>query len=267
MGRPMKAITSEANPTFRAWLRLATQARAVRRQRQALAEGLHLAQAALEQQVPVEAVLLRRGTRAAEAERLACMAAAGGAAAYELAATLFDRIAPVQHGAGLMLIVAVPEHAAPVAATHDLLYLDGLQDPGNVGTLLRTAAAAGITEVMASPATAALWSAKTLRAGQGAHFRLRLHEQVAASALPAMLDGPWIGADAHGAVSLWSTELPAGSLGWIFGTEGTGLSAAARAICRKRVSIPIDAAAESLNVAAAAAICLFERRRRLLPSL
>jgi TrmH family RNA methyltransferase len=179
---------------------------------------------------------------------------------------LFDRLSPVEHGVGLMLVVEVPAFTLPVATAHDLVYLDGIQDPGNVGTLLRTAAAAGVQSVLSGPTAAALWAPKTLRAAQGAHFRLRLHEQVAAEALPAMLDGPWLGADAMAGTPLWSTALPERAVGWIFGAEGAGLSPAARAVCRQCIRIPLDAAAESLNVAAAAAICLFERRRRLCPS-
>lgn len=144
-----------------------------------------------------------------------------------------------------------------------MMYLDGVQDPGNAGTLLRTAAAAGIGDVLAGAATASLWSPKTLRAGQGAQFRLRLHEQVNPDALPSLLDGEWIGADARGGDSLWTALLPAGPVGWVFGGEGAGLSAAARSVCRRVISIPIDSAVESLNVAAAAAVCLFERRRRI----
>lgn len=259
----MKPIISPANPAFKSWLRLATQPRSARQQRRALAEGLHLAQAAIEAGAEVESVLLRRGTLAADVERLAARAASTGAAVYELAAPLFDRLSPVEHGVGLMLVVKVPTFALPVAVNEDLVYLDGIQDPGNVGTVLRTAAAAGVQAVLSGPTAAALWAPKTLRAAQGAHFRLRLHEQVAADALPAMLDGPWLGAAASAGASLWSTELPGGAVGWIFGAEGAGLSPAARAICHGLVSIPIDAAAESLNVGAAAAICLFERRRRL----
>lgn len=263
---PVKPISSAANPAFRAWLRLATQPREARRQRRALAEGLHLAQAAVQAQAAVEAVLLRRGAGGGDAERLAETALARGAQGFELAPLLYDRLSPVEHGAGLMLLVAVPDAPLPARARHDLLYLDGVQDPGNVGTLLRTAAAAGIGEVLAGPTTAALWAAKTLRAGQGAHFRLRLHEGVPAEKLPAMLDGPWIGADARGGTPLWTAPLPEGPLGWIFGAEGGGLSAAARKVCARCVSIPIDSAVESLNVAAAAAVCLFERRRRVYPS-
>jgi TrmH family RNA methyltransferase len=262
----MKPITSAANATFRGWLRLAEHPREARAQGRALAEGLHLAQAALDASIAIEAVLLRHGPASPQVARLAEAALAGGAAGYELAASLYDRLSPVEHGVGLMLVTTLPQHPLPAKAQRDMLYLDGLQDPGNVGTVLRTAAAAGVQDVLAGPATAALWAPKTLRAGQGAQFRLRLHEQVAAGSLPGLLAGEWIGADAGGGEPLWSIALPAGPVGWIFGGEGAGLSEAARAVCRRRVSIPIDAAVESLNVAAAAAVCLFERRRRLAAS-
>ncbi len=259
----MKTVTSAANPGFRAWLRLAQHPREARGQGRALAEGLHLARSALDASTTIEAVLLRQGTADPEAKRLAEEAMAVGAAGYELAAPLYERVSPVEHGAGVMLVVTVPAPPLPSGARHDLVYLDGVQDPGNVGTLLRTAAAAGVRDVLAGPTTAALWAPKTLRAGQGAQFRLRLREQVAADSLPGTLEGTWIGADAHSGEPLWSARLPAGPVGWIFGGEGAGLSAAARAACQRLVSIPIDRRVESLNVAAAAAVCLFERRRRL----
>jgi TrmH family RNA methyltransferase len=261
-----RAIASPANPAFKAWLRLATHPREARAQHRALAEGLHLAQSALDAGTAVEAVLLRQPTHGIEVERLAAAAIAAGARRFELAPALYDRISPVERGAGLMLVVCVPQHAPPQGARGDMLYLDGVQDPGNVGALLRTAAAAGVGDVLASPATAALWAPKTLRAGQGAHFRLRLHEHVAAASLVEVLQGSWIGADAGQGEPLWTTPLPAGPMGWIFGGEGAGLTGPARAVCQRIVSIPIDAAVESLNVGAAAAVCLFERRRRLSTS-
>ena len=261
-----QAIASPANPAFKAWLRLATHPREARVQHRGLAEGLHLAQAALDAGALVEAVLLRQRTHGAEVERLAAAATAAGARRFELAPALYDRISPVEHGVGMMFVVSVPQHAAPKRVRRDMLYLDGVQDPGNVGTLLRTAAAAGIGDVLASPTTAALWAPKTLRAGQGAHFRLRLHEHVAAGSLIEALQGSWIGADARRGEPLWATPLPAGPVGWVFGGEGAGLTEPARAVCHRLVSIPIDVAVESLNVGAAAAVCLFERRRRVSTS-
>jgi TrmH family RNA methyltransferase len=232
-------------------------------QQRTLAEGQHLAQAALESGATIEAVLLRHGARGADLDRLTSAAIAAGAGDYELDGALYDRISPVEHGVGLMFVAAVTQHALPNRAQHDVIYLDGIQDPGNAGALLRTAAAAGIRDVLAGPATAALWAPKTVRAGQGAHFRLHLHEQIAPDTLHRVLDGCWIGADAHGGEPLWTAALPAGPVGWVFGAEGAGLSAQSRSVCERLVSIPIASAVESLNVAAAAAVCLFERRRRL----
>ncbi len=265
----MIAITSESNPSYRRWLRLATVPRAVREFGQTLAEGLHLAQAAGDAGFPVEAVLVRRGAAqgavAAMVQALLCARAESGGSppCYEIAPALYDRIAPVERGAGLMLLVPVPRPERPHAAEEDLLYLDGVQDPGNVGTLLRTAAAAGIRHVLASANTAGLWAPKVLRSGMGAHFRIAIHEHVATHELPAMLRGEWIAAVAHDAAPLWEAELPVGRpVGWILGGEGAGITAESLAVCARRVCIPTSGFVESLNVSAAAAVCLFERRRR-----
>ncbi|BAP88670.1 RNA methyltransferase, TrmH family [Burkholderiales bacterium GJ-E10] len=268
----MIEITSESNPSYRRWLRVATAPRAVREFGQALAEGLHLAQAARDAGFPVDAILLRRGAAqgavaAMVQDLLRARAASGGSPlpCYEIAPALYDRIAPVERGAGLTLLVPVPRPERLHAADEDLLYLDGVQDPGNAGTLLRTAAAAGIRHVLASANTAGLWAPKVLRSGMGAHFRIAIHEHVAAHDLPAMLRGEWIAAVAHGAATLWETDLPAGGpVGWILGGEGAGITAESLAVCARRVCIPTSGSVESLNVAAAAAVCLFERRRRVV---
>jgi TrmH family RNA methyltransferase len=116
--------------------------------------------------------------------------------------------------------------------------------------------------VLASEGTAALWSPRVLRAGMGAHFRIGLHERVRPEQLPGVLAGAWIVAVAHGAPALWQAELRAPALGWIFGAEGNGPSAQSLAVAQRRVCIPTSAAVESLNVGAAAAVCLFERLRQ-----
>jgi TrmH family RNA methyltransferase len=189
-------------------------------------------------------------------------ATAGTIARYELAPALYERLAPVEQGAGILLQLPIPSVQLPEHAHADLVYLDGIQDPGNVGAIIRTAAAAGVAHVLAAPGTAALWSPRVLRAGMGAHFRIGLHEHVGPEQLCATLQGDWIGAVARGAPAPWQLELDkdAGN-GWIFGGEGAGISAQALAICRHRVCVPTTGAVESLNVAAAAAICLFERVR------
>jgi TrmH family RNA methyltransferase len=257
----MKSITSSANPTYRAWLRLATQPRQVRAQRTTLAEGVHLCEAVLTATHPVEAVIVRAGGGSEERRQLMTRLAALSVPTFELAAGLYDALGLVEHGVGLAVVIPVsPEARTPLDG--DALYLDGLQDPGNVGALLRVAAAAGVRHVLASPQTAALWAPKVMRAAQGAHLRLDLREQVAAEQLAA-LSVQWIGTDLAAATSLWEADLPTRPVGWVLGAEGQGASSAALAVCAMRIKIPLASGVDSLNVATAAAVCVFERQRRL----
>lgn len=256
----MKAITSAANPRFKQWQKLATQPRSVRQLGLTLAEGLHLAQAALDAHVEVESVLLRQG---APLDAMHSLLQRTHAPIYELSAALYDALAPVEHGVGLMLVLPFAAAALPQRPNADLIYLDGVQDPGNAGALLRVAAAADVAYVCASPTTTALWAPKVLRGAQGAHFSLQLIEQVTPEQLRELQGVTWIGAAAHQAQALWRAALPQTPLGWMFGSEGQGLSEPAHALCDLSVSIPLNAAVESLNVAASAAVCLFERKRRL----
>ena len=258
----MKLLTSDSNPLFRRWLRLATTPRATRELGQSLAEGLHLAQTIGRSQWPVNAALVRRGTSDEAVER-ALAQLPPRTEHYQLAAALYDRISPVEHGVGLTLVIPVEQAPPPVASREDVVYLDAIQDPANVGAVLRTAAAAGIAHVLCGPSTAAAWAPRVLRAAMGAHFRIRISEGVGAEALGDSLAGDWIGAVVQDAPSLWACELPRQAVGWAFGSEGGGLSQAVLARCMLRVRIPLSRDIESLNVAAAAAVCLFERRRRV----
>jgi TrmH family RNA methyltransferase len=257
----VKVLTSDANPLFRRWLRLATTPRAVREFGQTLAEGLHLAQAIGQSQWSVTAALVRRGTDD-EAIGRALDWLPPQTPRFELAASLYDRISPVEHGVGLMLVIPIGQAPLPVASREDLIYLDAIQDPVNVGAVLRTAAAAGIAHVLCGPSTAAAWSPRALRAAMGAHFRIRISEGAGADALDTALDGSWIGAVVQDAPALWGCDLPQRAVGWAFGSEGAGLSTAVASRCALRVRIPMVGDMESLNVGAAAAVCLFERRRR-----
>jgi TrmH family RNA methyltransferase len=259
----MKSIASEANPRFRAWLRLAESPRQIRLAGRTLAEGIHVIEAARIAGHPIEALLVRRGAQGDAVERLRAQLEGDGIDCYELTAALFDRLSPVERGAGLIAVIGIGCAPTPSALAADALYLDGVQDPGNVGALLRVAAAAGVRHVFAGPGTAALWAPKVVRAGQGAHFGLALHDVIDPADLKRALPGPWIGTDAHAATSLWETPLPAAPIGWLFGAEGRGLSAGARAVCDAYVTIPMAPTVESLNVVSAASVCLFERRRRL----
>jgi TrmH family RNA methyltransferase len=132
--------------------------------------------------------------------------------------------------------------------------LDGLQDAGNVGTILRSAAAFGFRQVLAVKGTAALWSPKVLRAGMGAHFGLRLIEGLAVEDLEA-LRVPLLATSSHQGEFLHRAALP-WPCAWVLGHEGQGVSAALAARAAAFVRIVQPGGEESLNVGAAAAICL-----------
>lgn len=169
--------------------------------------------------------------------------------------TLSGLESPAQIGAELTLPAAPA--IAPGAAT---VVLDRLQDAGNVGAILRSAAAFGVRQVLALKGTAALWAPKVVRAGQGAHFGLSLVEGLTVGDLAA-LAVPLVATSSHTGHLLNRVELPS-PCAWVMGHEGQGVSAELMARCALTVGIPQPGGEESLNVAAAAAICLYESHRQ-----
>jgi TrmH family RNA methyltransferase len=138
--------------------------------------------------------------------------------------------------------------------------LDRLQDAGNVGTLLRSASAFGFSQIVAIKGTAALWSPKVLRAGMGAHFGLHLVEAADEAALDA-LALPLLAASSHAEHALHAVDLP-WPCAWVMGHEGRGVSDSLIERCAMTLRIPQPGGEESLNVAAAASICLYESARQ-----
>lgn len=163
---------------------------------------------------------------------------------------------------GVLFLARHHAPALPARITGDSVWLDRIQDPGNVGTLLRVVAGAGLRQVLLSAGCAQAWSPRVLRAGQGAQFVLEIHEGVDLDAVarrtPVRLFAAALGA---GAQSVHDVDLRAPTA-WIFGNEGQGVAPELLAQVHCRVCIPQDAAVESLNVAVAAGICLFEQRRQ-----
>lgn len=258
----MKRIESRDNPLVKRVRALAGAARDCRKFGQTLLDGQHLLAEAISRRWPLQAVLFSdHGLRKAE---IAALAAAldGVTACASLPDALFAQLSPVDAPLGVLALIDLPQPAMPPQLDDSVLVLDGVQDPGNLGSILRTAAAAGLDEVLLGAGCAQAWSPRVLRAGMGAHFALRIHERVE---LPAALDGfagPVLatvpGADAG---NLYELDL-ARPLAWLFGGEGQGLSPALLARADQRVRIPLAAGVESLNVGAAAAVCLFEQVRQ-----
>lgn len=262
----MKRIESRSNPDYRLLLRVI----AGRRQpgersddtaRVAL-EGVHLCESWLATAGSPELAFF-------DAERLdhpeiaALLAAVGPDRVRICPASLLQAASQVVQGQGVIFVGNAPRPTVPPRLRENCLWLDRVQDPGNMGTLLRTAAAAGMRQVYVSAGSVAVWSPKVLRSAQGAHFMLQIHEGQDLLALRDRLDIPLLATALDDAVSLYEAELPAAAA-WVFGNEGRGVAPQLMAAASQRVFIPQDRAVESLNVAVAAGICLFEQRRRSL---
>ena len=165
---------------------------------------------------------------------------------------------------GVRFVVQPPVPELPSTLGEAAVLLDRLQDPGNVGTILRSCAASGVRRVYLSDGCAAVWSSKVLRSAQGAHFSLNIHEHADLGAVMARATVPVLATTLENAQDLYAASLPA-SAAWLFGNEGQGVQAALLAQATQRIRIDHDRdAVESLNVAMAATLCLFEQRRRTL---
>ncbi len=259
----MKEISSRANPVVKRLHALATSARARRDAGQTLLDGPHLVQAALEAGWPMrEVVVSEQGLARAEISDL--VARLPWLPALRLPDPLFAHVSPVETPSGILAVVDLP--AAPPAGplTDSVLVLDGVQDAGNLGTILRSAAAAGVRDVLLTPGCAQAWSPRALRAGMGGQFRLRIQEHADVAQRLAHYPGLILATALDDAArSLYALDLR-GPVAWLFGAEGRGLSPEIAALANARVAIPMPGALESLNVAAAAAVCLFEQVRQRL---
>jgi TrmH family RNA methyltransferase len=250
-------ITSRSNPLLVRLRKLAADAASYRRLGSVLLEGEHLCAAWLEQPGArvQHAIVDEARWRAPRMRRLLD-------AADEIAvvpASALAELGTLESPAPIAFLVPLPtrETIDPQAPS---IVLDRLQDPGNVGSVLRSAAAFGFRQAIALVGTAALWSPKVVRAGMGAQFSLRLVEGIDASALTA-LTLPIYGTSSHASQRIDEAAL-AWPCAWLLGHEGQGVDAALAARCASVVAIPQPGGGESLNVAAAAAVCLYETVRR-----
>ncbi|MDP3245763.1 MAG: RNA methyltransferase [Polaromonas sp.] len=243
------AIASRDNPLLKELRRLSQDATAYRRAGRVWLEGDHLCRAALQRGIVPEVAVFADSCAA----HLRVELSPGARRIVTLADALFDGISALGSPARMGFVIELPaaEALQPGAAS---VVLDRLQDAGNVGSILRSAAAFGLRQVIALKGTAALWSPKVLRAGMGAHFGLQLHEGLAGADLDA-LAVPLIVTSSHEGLLLQDQRLP-WPCAWVLGHEGQGVSpeVAARAGLLVRIGQP--GGEESLNVAAAAAICL-----------
>jgi TrmH family RNA methyltransferase len=267
-------ITSRDNPLLQKLRKLVVDPVAYRKLGDVWVEGDHLCEAALTRGVNVPLAVVADTVWTGEGGS----AAVNNATAHRLSALarhadkvvvvperLWGEFSSVPSPVCVGFMLPLPTTAKPMLPGVSTLVLDRLQDAGNVGTMLRTASALGVQQVVALKGTAGLWSPKVLRAGMGAHWGLHLVEQAQQSDLSA-LQIPLVGTCADGQHTLPHAPLP-NPCAWVMGHEGQGVDPDLLAQCDLTVRIPQPGGEESLNVGVSAAICLYESLRRSMTPL
>src|SRR5471030_1048596 len=237
----MKTITSRDNAQYKELKQLAGSSQARRKAGRTLLDGVHLCQTWIQLRGLPEQ----------------CVVSASALANPEVA----DIVGQLEAGVGLMFLIATPERAVPEALSVSAVLLDNVQDPGNVGSILRSAAAAGIGQVYCSAGTAFCWSPKVLRAAMGAHFVLDIFEDVDLAPLVSGARIATLATSGYATQRLYDVDLRQ-PVAWLFGHEGQGVADDLLAMATHQVVIPHLGQVESLNVAACAAVCFFEQVRQ-----
>lgn len=257
-----KRITSAQNPVYKTLKQLATQTKARRISGRTIFEGIHVCDAFLKAGFqPLRCIVADSAQKDAEVSLL-LMRLQDNVEVIEIPDSLFHGMSAVEQGVGVAFVVEIPHDAEAPVITGDALLVDGIQDPGNLGALFRTAVAAGVTEIYLSKGTASAWAPKTIRAAMGAHMATNVYEQCDLAELIKSANVPVRATSLKAKESIYEKDLTI-STAWIVGNEGAGVSDELIALCgNNTVIIPQDSAVESLNVAAATAVCLFEQRRQ-----
>jgi TrmH family RNA methyltransferase len=258
----MKTISSRDNAFYKDLKALATSAQARRKAGRTLLDGVHLCQSWLDLRgMPLHCIVSEAALANPEVAAIVRRAGEGGAPVTALPDALAAALSQVEHGIHLLFVIDTPQPAAPARLAQGVVLLDGVQDPGNVGSILRSAGAAGIKQVFCGAGTAFCWSPKVLRAAMGAHFVLEIFENVDLAPLVRDAAVPVLATSGYASTPLWEADLRR-PVAWLLGHEGQGVAPALLALASHRIAVPHAGQVESLNVAACAAVCFFEQLRQ-----
>lgn len=257
----MQPISSRAHPLFKQLIKLEKSVQQRRKNGLTLLDGIHLVEAYCTALGPPSTLITSEsGYVHTEIKRIIQK---HSKKLVILSDALFCEASPVKTPTGLMAVIAIPENNAVSINQREAfsVMLESIQDPGNLGSILRSAAAAGVCDVFLSKNCADAWSPKVLRAAMGAHFLLHIYERSDLPTVAQQFSGKIFSTSLHAKKSLYQMQLT-GPIAFVFGNEGKGLSDEMLRISNAQIKIPMLGKTESLNAASAAAICLFESVRQ-----
>ena len=256
-----KHITSRDNPIFKQLKRLAESSRERRKEGKTLLDGAHLVNDYMQAFGEPLQLIIAEGQSSREVTGM--IQDLSEVPTIMVTTLMFAELSPVVSPTGLVAMVNTPTIPPPEKIDFALM-LEDIQDPGNLGSLFRSAAAAGVNIVYLSQGCAEAWSPKALRGGQGAQFRLPIMERAdliaEIQAFKQAQNGQVLATTMQGE-SLFQQDLKT-STAFIMGNEGAGLSPSIIDASTRRVSVPMKDSVESLNVTSAASVCLFETFRQ-----
>ena len=252
----MKSVRSRDNPFFKELLKLASSARQRSKSNQTLLDGAHLLAAYLDAGMLPQHILLNAAALHDE-EMTALLKRTNDVLVTQLDDKLFAELSELKTPSGMLALIDLPRTDTRIEQSHFALLLEDIQDPGNLGSMLRSAAAAGCDAVFLSSGCADAWSPKVLRAAMGGHFALHIYERQDLPGVAKAFPGMLLATSLQAAHSLYDCDLR-GNVAFLIGNEGSGLSVELRELATQKIRIPMPGHVESLNAAAATAICLFE---------
>ncbi|WP_297422767.1 RNA methyltransferase [uncultured Acinetobacter sp.] len=253
-------LESKDNPKIKHLRALIEQNSYRKKQGQTVLEGTHLCQAWLEQDKKINSIFTTE--KSLTHPEICDILDLYQGSVFVIAESLYRDLSTLGTTLPCLAVIDQPTSRLSLDFSLDTLILENVQDPGNAGTLLRSAAAAGIKQVICSKGSASLWSPRVLRAGMGAHFSLQTFENVALEDVLSRFEIPVYVTSSHRSTSLYEQDLTQPCV-WILGNEGQGASEYALEHA-KAIAIPQPGGQESLNVAIAGSICFFEMVRQRL---
>jgi RNA methyltransferase, TrmH family len=254
----MKLIQSRDNPFFKELIKLTGSARQRNKTDQTLLDGAHLLSAYLDSGNQPSHILLNAAALQDD-EIVGLLDCLKDVPVTQLDDKLFAELSELKTPTGILALIDIPQPS--VTQSRFALLLEDIQDPGNLGSMLRSAAAAGCDAVFLSQGCADAWSPRVLRAAMGGHFALHIYERQDLPGVAKAFSGMLLATSLEAVHSLYDCDLR-GNAAFLIGNEGAGLSADMLILATHKISIPMPGKIESLNAAAAAAICLFEAVRQ-----